>query len=197
MKRIIIAGLAIAAGATTLLAQPKPKSQKEVDALMAVQNAASNDARIEAVDKLITGFSDTEFKDWALFLAANAYAAKNEPEKAIVYCERTVEANPKHFQALLMLAEITAQRTGEHDLDREEKLNRATKYANDAIAAVNSAAKPNPQVTDDQWAAAKKDVVAQAHQALGMVALSRKKGDEAVAEFKKAIEGSSQPEPAF
>jgi tetratricopeptide (TPR) repeat protein len=197
MKTFLTGLVVLAIGVTSLMAQPKPKSQKEVDALMAIQNAQTAEARIQAVDKLITGFADTEFKDWALFMAASTYASSNQPEKAIVYAERTVEANPKHFQALLMLAEVTTQRTGEHDLDREEKLTRAAKYANDAIAAVGAASKPNPQMPDDQWAAAKKDVVAQAHQALGMVALSRKKNDVAIAEFKQAIEGASQPEPAF
>ena len=149
------------------------------------------------MDNLITHFADTEFKDFALFIAAFSYQQKNEPEKAIVYAERTLEANPKHYQAMLMLAEITVQRTGEHDLDREEKLTRATKYATGALELLPTAPKPNPQVTDEQWVDAKKDLAAQAHQSLGMVAMARKKNDVAITEFKTAVESSTQPEPAF
>ena len=198
MKRMILTGaLALAVGLPALMAQPKPKSQKEVEALMAIQNAQDPDSRIKAVDNLITHFADTEFKDFALFIAAFSYQQKNEPEKAIVYAERTLEANPKHYQAMLMLAELTAQRTGEFDLDREEKLTRADKYAKDALAALQTAAKPNPQMTDEQWTAAKKDMEAQAHQSMGMIAMARKKYDVAITEFKTAIDSASSPEPAF
>jgi len=44
-----------------------------------------------------------------------------------------------------MLAESIVQTTREHDLDRDEKLAKADKYANDAIASVSAAAKPNPR----------------------------------------------------
>ena len=200
MKRMILTGiLALVSGATALMAQkpPQPKSKGEVEALQAMFNAQDPDSRIKAADALITKYADTEFKDIALYMAAFSYQQKGEAEKAVVYAERTLEANPKHYQAMLMLAEITTQRTGEHDLDREEKLTRSTKYANDAIAAVKAAAKPNPSLTDEQWAAAQKDLTAQGYQALGMVAMSRKKYDEAVNEFKQATETTASPEPAY
>ena len=42
--------------------QPKPKSQKEVDAIMAIQNAQDPDARVNAAEALLHNFADTEFK---------------------------------------------------------------------------------------------------------------------------------------
>jgi tetratricopeptide (TPR) repeat protein len=200
MKRIILTGLLAAiAGATTLMAQkpPQPKSKGEVEALQAMFNAQDPDSRIKAADALITKYADTDFKDLALYMAAFSYQQKGDAEKAIVYAERTLEANPKHYQAMLMLSEMTTQRTGEHDLDREEKLTRSTKYANDAIAAIKDAAKPNPSLTDEQWTAAKKDLTAQADQALGMVAMARKKYDDAISQFKQAADTASAPEPAY
>jgi len=200
MKRTLFAAvLALAAGLTTLMAQkqPAPKSKSEVEALQAMFAAQDPDARIKAADALITKFADTDFKDLALYMAAFAYQQKGEAEKAIVYAERALETNPKHYQSMMMLAELTAQRTGEHDLDREEKLTRSEKYANDALALVKDASKPNPQLPDDQWENAKKDFNAQIHQALGMVAMSRKKYDAAIKEFNDAISNSTQPEPAY
>ena len=203
MNRTIFTGfLALAMGAA-LMAQapappkaPQPKSQKEVQALQAMFGAQDADTRIKAAEDLMTNFADTEFKSIALFFEAMSYQQKGDADKAIVYAERTLEADPKQYQAMLMLAELTAQRTREHDLDREEKLNRATKYANDAIAVLKDAAKPNPQLTDEQWEAAKKSMFAQAHQALGFAAMARKKNDDAINEFKSAVE-SEPNEPAF
>jgi len=199
MKRIILAGiLALAAGASSLMAQgkpPAPKSQKELDAVKALFAAAQAgpDQTIAAAESLITGFADSEFKDIALFFEANAYQQKGDLDKAQIYAERVLEINPKHFQAQLMMAEVLAQRTREMDLDREEKLVKADKYADDVINILKTQPKPNPQLTDEQWEEHKKGAVAQAHNAKGLAALTRKKFDVAVAEFKAAADNDPQP----
>jgi tetratricopeptide (TPR) repeat protein len=114
-----------------------------------------------------------------------------------MYAERTLEANPKYFQATLMLSELLAQNTRENDLDKEEKLSRSEKYANETIQLVKDAAKPSPQIPDQQWEDAKKDLIAESHNALGLAALVRKKYDVAIAEFKTATDGAAHPEPAY
>jgi hypothetical protein len=148
---ILKSAAAVALTATMVFAQPKPKSQKEVDALMAIQNAADPGARIAAVDSLLQKFADTEFKGYALMVAAASAQQMNDFEKMVIYAERTLEADPKNFQAMLMLAGGIAQRTREHDLDREDKLARVDKLANQAMEIAKTSPKPNPQITDEQW----------------------------------------------
>jgi tetratricopeptide (TPR) repeat protein len=201
MKRLILtATLALAAG-LTLMAQPAaqpagpaPKSKAEAEALQALMQAQGNpDATIKAADDLLTKFADTQFKEMALLVEANAYQAKNDNVKALIYAEQVVGVNPKSFQAELMIGEILAGQTRENDLDKEEKLGKAEKNLKDAIANVNTVAKPNPQLTDAQWDEGKKYVTAQAHNGLGMVALVRKKYDVAADEFKLASDADPQP----
>jgi tetratricopeptide (TPR) repeat protein len=201
---ILTGALALVAGVSSLMAQaappkaPAPKSKEELAALQALVNArTSPDATIKAAEDLLTKFADTDFKDMALFSEAGAYEQKRDVDKAQTYAERCLEANPKYFQASLMLAELLAQSTRENDLDKEEKLAKSEKYANDAIETVKAAPKPNAQLTDAQWEEAKKDLIADAHNALGLSALVRKKYDVAVAEFKTAAEGAAHPEPAY
>jgi tetratricopeptide (TPR) repeat protein len=182
--------------ASMAFAQPKPKSQKEVDALMAIQNATDPDTRIKAVEELLTKFADTDYKAFALMIAAASAQQKNDFENMVVYAERTLEADPKNFQAMLMLAGGIAQRTREHDLDREEKLVRAEKYANQAIEILKTAPKPNEQLTEEQWTGAKKDVTAQAYEALGQAAYVRKKYDVATQNWKTALDMAANPDPA-
>jgi hypothetical protein len=110
-----------------------------------------------------------------------------------VYGNRALEADPKNFQAMLLVSGQLAQMTKEFDLDKDEKLKRATKLANDAIAAITPAEKPNPQLTDDQWAGIKKDLTGEAHETLGMIASIDKKWDVSITEFKTAIDGSATP----
>lgn len=199
MKRRFLSGvLALAAGAASLVAQkaPQPKSQKELEAIQAMFGAPDADARIKAADELILKFADTEFKAIALQFAAASYQQKNDYEKMVIYAERTLEADPGNYMTMLMLAQGIAQRTREHDLDREEKLARSEKLARQALEVLKDVVKPNPQVTDEQWEGAKKDFASQAHEALGMGAMVRKKPDVAVTEFKAAVDGASQVDPA-
>jgi len=206
MKRMILTGaLALVAGVSSLMAQaappkaPAPKSKDELAAVQALFTATRSgpDATIKAAEDLLTKFADTDFKDVALFSEAEAWQQKRDFDKAQVYAERSLEANPKNFQTTLLLAELLVQNTRENDLDKEEKLTKSEKYANDTIQLVKAAAKPNPQLSDQQWVDAQKDITAAAHNALGLAALTRKKYDVAIAEFKLAADGTSQPEPAF
>jgi len=216
MKRTILAGILIlAAGASGAIAAdkkqpqqqtsqssapkgPTPKSADELKALQALFAAAGKpDDVIAAAENVLTKFPDTEFKDSVLFMEADAYRQKGDKDKMQIFAERTLQANPKHFQADLMLAEAIVQGTREHDLDRDDKLAKANKYANDGIAAINASPKPNPNLTDMQWEEIKKDMIAQAHDVLGMSALDAKKFDVAITELKMAVEGGAHPEPAY
>lgn len=196
IRTILMSAAALALTATMAFAQPKPKSQKELDAIMAIQNAADPAARIAAVEDLLTKFADTEFKSFALMVAAASAQQMNDFEKMVIYAERTLEADPKNFQSMLMLAGGIAQRTREHDLDREDKLGRVEKLANQAMEIVKTAPKPNPQITDEQWEGAKQDVIAQAYEALGQAAMVRKKYDVAAQNWKTAVDTAASPDPA-
>jgi tetratricopeptide (TPR) repeat protein len=198
MKTIAKAVLALACGVAMMMAQakqPKPKSQKEVEALMAVQNAKTPDERIAAVEDLLAKFADTEYKPMVLQMAAATEQQKGDWEKMVVYSERTLQADPKNYAAMLMLADFYTTRTRENDLDKEEKLTRGEKYANDALEALKTAEKMRPDFSDEQWANIKKDLIAQAHAALGASAALRKKYDVAISEYKIAIDGSATPNP--
>jgi len=196
MNRVIIGGVLTLLGVSGIWAQ-KPKSQKEVEALQAVFKTTTADARIAAAQDVLLKFKDTEFKPLMLLTIAQSYQMKGDSDNTIIFAERVLtEGDPKNYEAMLMLSESYAQRTREFDLDKEDKLTKADKYANDALEALKTATKPNPQLPDDQWNAVKKDYVARAHQALGMSAMVRKKWDVAITELKTAVEASDKPDPA-
>ena len=196
MKRLLLVGLIISLYSGLLLAQPKPKSQKELDAVMAIFNAADQDGRIAAAQNLITKFADTEFKGTALQIMTMAYFEKNDAENVLVYGEKTLETDPKNYTAMLLMSRALSYRTREFDLDKEEKLTRADKLANQALELLKTAPNPNPgQVTAEQWDQAKKDYESQAYESLGMSAMARKKYDAAVEHFKQAQTLSAQPAP--
>jgi tetratricopeptide (TPR) repeat protein len=61
---------------------------------------------------------------------------------------------------------------------------------------VKTADKIRPDITDDQWAALKRDLTSQCHEILGTIGMTRKKYDVAIAEYKTAAEVASTPDPA-
>src|SRR5882724_5837162 len=137
-RSILRAAGALALAGSLLVAQkalkaPQPKSKKEVEAINAIFSATDPDARIAAAENLLAKFADTEFKAVALQVAAASAQQKNDFEKMVIYSERTIDADPQNYPAMLMLANGIAQKTREFDLDKEEKLQRVDKYAHQAM----------------------------------------------------------------
>lgn len=197
MKKLLtFSTLALSMTTAALCADQKPpaaKSKGEGEALQAMLGAPDPDARIKAADNLITKYADTDFKALALYFEAVSYQQKNDYEKMVVYGEQAIQADPKHYAALLLIAKGIAQKTREFDLDREEKLTKAEKYAKDGMAVLKDASKPNPQISDEQWAEGKKEYMAQGHEALGYAAMARKNFAVAIPELKEALEEFPDP----
>ncbi len=195
--RLLIALVALAALAFSVFAQgPQPKSQKEVDALMAIQAATTADARIEAATKLIQDFADTQYKSWALSLIMQSYELKGDIPNMIVYAEQVLAAKPSDMEAAIAhirIANGVARQTKEFDLDREEKLKRVEEHAAKGIALLATATKPNPDIPDAAFQGYVKSEEAMAHDAVAQAEFVRKKYSEAAEYFKKAIE--AQPDP--
>jgi len=195
-KRSFAVALAMLALSLDLTAQLKPKTKGEYDALNKMFSATTPDERIAAGEEVITNFEKTDFKSIVFFTIAQAYVAKKDDVKAIVYAERSLEADSKSYQAPLMLAQLIAVKVRDNDLDRDERYNEAEKYAKQALENIPGATKPNATLTDDQWANEKKNLAADAHQYLGIIAMGRKKYDVAVTEFTASVEGAHDPDPA-
>jgi tetratricopeptide (TPR) repeat protein len=173
-----------------------PKSAPEANAVKAVMQsqAGTPDEQIAAVEALVTKFADTVYKSFALEIEAEAYQKKGDNSKAIVYGEQALVADPKNYDADNLLANVLAATTRDTDLDKEEKLSKADKYAHDAMDALEGGKPPLfAKASDAAWAKTKSGVQEQAWQALGMVAQDRKKADEAIADYQKGLDAYADP----
>ncbi len=171
---------------------PGPKSSAEQQAIQALLQAQMPDDVIKATDNLITKFPMTDFKSFALEREAEAYQAKGDNTKAIVFGEQALEADPKNFDADNLLANVTAATTRETDLDKDEKLAKADKYAHDSLDVLEHGERPW-LYGEKQWPQVQGIAEGQAYQALGNIALLKKKDDDAIADFQKGVDASHDP----
>lgn len=179
-------------GQTPAQAQPSPE---EIQAFQKINSTTDADSRIKAADEFFEKFPKSMLASYAMEMAAEANQVKGDSARAVFYYKKSLELNPKNYNAMLMIAAETANGTREFDLDKEEKLTSATKMVNDALALIPDAVKPNDQVTDEQWESIKKDDMARGHTALGMIAVARQKYDDAVKEFQMSVDVAASPDP--
>jgi tetratricopeptide (TPR) repeat protein len=195
MKRTFLTGvLVMAAVVSGLMAQVKPKSNAEAEAVRALFTAQSSqnpEATVKAAEDLLTKFADTEYKELALLIEADAYQQKGDFASAEITDQRVLEAYPKNPQAGMQLGELIVQHVRENDLDKEEQLSKAEKSLNQALANIDI--KPFAAMPDAKWDENKKYTKAQIQNDLGLVAMSRKNYEAAIADFKLALEGDAQP----
>ncbi len=185
-------GIAIFSGSLAWGADPTVKSKKEGEAFQAMQQAiappASPDDQLKAIDGFLTSFADTQFKVLLLQNAMQIAQQKNDAPLTMTYAERVLEVDPKNFEADVTIASVTAANAKEFDLDKAEKTAKVQKYAQMALENVKDYPKPFSQLPDAQWVTQKKGAEAQAHSAMGMMAVANKKYDEAITEFKTSAE---------
>jgi tetratricopeptide (TPR) repeat protein len=186
---------ALALSYSTLWAQ-KPKSPKEQQAILAVQLAKTPDERVAAVEKVLTDFADTEFKVALLTVAMQAEQQKGDYPQIVFYGERLLKADPNNAYAMVNLAAETARRTRENDLDKDEQLKKADKWAKDGIEAAKTMPKVAPTETDEDLDHDRKDMQAQGYVALGMADTVRKNYDGAAENYRKSIEVEATPNSA-
>lgn len=191
----VSSGLIISAGLAFGQKDPQPKSPKEAEALQAIQKATTPDDQIKAIENVLTNFADTEYKVFLLQSAMQLSENKGDLAQITTYAERTLEADPKNVYAEVMLASETAAHTREFDLDKEEKLAKADKYAKAALADIKTFPKQSSRITDEQWEKERKNLTGQAYAAEGLIAMVRKNYDEAATQFKAAVDASGVADP--
>jgi len=188
---LLAASLLSAQGQQQGQQQPKPKSQKELEALQKVQVAAQQnnpDGEIQAINYVLENFVDTDYKPMLLSMGMQAASAKGDQAQLQVFGERAIEADPNNVEARVLLAESIAGRVRENDLDKEQSLKKVDDYANKALELLKGNPPAPAGLPEANWPDMKKQLTSQAYDALGQAADLRKKYPEAIQNYKTAID---------
>ncbi len=176
--------------------QPKPKSQKEVDALKKVQaDAQTNnyDQEIQDINYTLENFADTEFKNMLLNMAMEAAEKKGDYANTITYGEKVIQSDPNDITARVTLAQTIASHTHDTDFDKDKSIKSIEDYANKALELMKTNPGPPQGVNADQWPAFQKQLEGEAHDSLGTAALLQKNYAKATEEYKAASAAFPNP----
>lgn len=195
MTKILITLLALLTSVAAFAQGPQPKSQEELDALLKIQDATDPNARIAASDEFLKTYGDSDFREFANYMLMLSYQQLNDFDNMMLYGDQTLALNPDNTGALIALAGAIPLRVGEFDIDREEKLAKADDFAKRAVSLIPNMEKPNPAIPDEQWLLSKKELMAQAHEALGITSYLRGDFMASEAALRKTLELSVEQTP--
>lgn len=184
------------AGQQSTAQQPKPHSNKEIQALQKVQadQQAQNWAQeIQDINSVLENFADTEFKNMLLNMAMDAAQKQGDYATMVSFGQQIVATDPKDVTARVTLAESMAQHARDTDLNKADEIKQIDDYANKALEILKTNPSPPPGVAPDQWPQFEKQLEGQAHDALGLAAQVDKKYTDAINEFKLAYTAVPSP----
>jgi tetratricopeptide (TPR) repeat protein len=171
--------------------QPKVKSKKEQEALMAVQAAAQkNDAVAElaAINNVLENFADTEFKAQLLTMAMGAAQQTGDDAQVATWAERVMASDPNDIAARVTVAETTAQHMRENDLDKSANVKKVTELGHRALDLIQSGGSVPAGIPDDKWPDYKKELGERAWAAIAQADSMDKRYPESIAAYKSALE---------
>lgn len=174
---------------------PQAKTKDEHDAYEAAMRKPTPAEEEAAAREFEQKFPQSELRAVLYQDLLLKYQAANNADKALEMGRKVVQVDPDHVVALVLTANILAETTRATDLDRDQKYAEGTKYAQHALAKVDTglAVPPNaPPEKVKEWQALAKSM---AHTALGWIELKRDNLAAAVTHLRLATElNKAQPD---
>src|SRR5438309_6657597 len=118
---------------------PQAKTQPEFDAYKAAMANTSDPAALEkAADDFAAKFPDSELRPILYRTAMHSYQTANNADKMLEMGRKVLKFDPDDPEALVGAAQVLAERTRDTDLDKDQRLDEATKLAQHSLATVDT-----------------------------------------------------------
>jgi tetratricopeptide (TPR) repeat protein len=194
--------LALLAGGVELVAQlgpllspsqaPQARSQEELDVYLEVVTEKDPQKTVKRVESFAVEYPNSELLGIAYQYQAQAYVQLNDFEGVVAAGEKALRAHPDNLNTLLILAPILAEHAPRCP-DQAKMLAQAEDYARRILVGAEQMQIPR-KVPLASWEAEKARMQAQAHEALGVVAVQRGQPQASVSEFESAVRVSPNPQ---
>jgi tetratricopeptide (TPR) repeat protein len=175
---------------------PQAKTQPEFDAFNVATKNTDPAALEKAADDFAAKFPDSELRELLYKAAMRGYQNANNRDKALDMGRKCLTYDPNDPEALITVAEALTESTRDTDLDRDQRLDEASKAAQKSLQTVDTdIAFPagTPQDKVDQY---KGMLRSTAYSVLGALDFNKNNFTGAEANFRKSIDAfPQQPDP--
>jgi hypothetical protein len=162
--------------------QPQYKDPAEYTLYDSILKDTNPKTRLDKLQEWQTKYATTNFETQRKALFLDTYIKLNQPKEAVAEAKLILADNPKDFTSLYYTMYFTRVLAG--DKPTPEVLDQGDKAAAAFLANIDT---PPPNVTADQWKAARPPMEILAHSTIGWIAMQRKTWDAAESEFQKSL----------
>ena len=170
---------------------PQAKTQPEFEAYKAAIALTDGAAVEKAADDFAAKYPDSELRVMLYKAAMGRYQQVNNADKMLEMAQKALTMDPDDPQALLGAAQVLAERTHDTDLDKDQKLAEAKKYAERALVTIDTDL-PTSGYPPDQLATFKARSRSDAYAIIGTIAFNAKSWSEAETQLRKSVEADPQ-----
>jgi tetratricopeptide (TPR) repeat protein len=176
---------------------PQAKTQPEFEAYnAAIANQKDPAAMEKAADDFAAKFPESELRALLFKAAMRAYQNANNGDKMLEESQKLLKLDPDDPEALIASAEVTAERTRDTDLDKDQRYAKATKDAQHALETIDTDIPVPANIPQAQIDAYKGLLRSSSYSILGTIQYDQEKYADAEGYFHKSIDAyPAQPDP--
>ena len=176
---------------------PQAKTQPEFDAYKAAMANANDAAALEkSADDFAAKFPDSELRPILYRTAMHSYQTANNADKMLEMGRKVLKFDPDDPEALVGVAQVLAERTRDTDLDKDQRLDEATKLAQHSLETVDTDIAIPAGTPQDKVDAYKSFLRSSAYAIIGTIQFNRDKFADAESSLRKSIDADPKnPDP--
>ena len=176
--------------------EPVAKTQEEYKAYQDAVSKPDGPSAEAAADAFAKQFPQSELRAPLFQHVMSLYQNANNSDKVLEWGRKTLDVEPDNGPALVTVATVLSTRTQETDLDRDERLAEAKKYATRAIELANAGQAVPAGTPAAQIGPYRDTILSMAYAALGAVEFDYKNYTAAEMDLRKSVAPSlAEPDP--
>jgi tetratricopeptide (TPR) repeat protein len=175
---------------------PQAKTQPEFDAWKAATANTDAAAAEKAADDFASKFPDSEVRVLLYQNAMRLYQSANNAEKTETMGRKVLSLDGDNPEALVIVAEVIAERTRDSDIDKDQRFGEATSMAQKATQTVDTDISVPAGTPQEKIDAYKSLLRSNAYSILGTIEFKKENYPAAQESLQKSIDAfPSNPDP--
>ena len=167
---------------------PQAKTQPEFDAYKAAAASTDPAALEKAADDFATKFPDSELRVLLYKSAMRLYQNANNADKTETMGRKVLSFDGDDPEALVIVAEVIAERTRDSDIDKDQRYGEATTMAQKATKSIETDVQVPAGTPQDKIDAYKSMIKSQAYSIMGTIDFKKENFPAAEQNLQKSID---------